>query len=60
MSLLREKIDKGEIIKLFPKSKSGYHKWMKNQLNRFLRRKPIEDDETGIKTSRKPYKFWEY
>ena len=60
MSLCKEKIEKGKIRKYFAKPKSGYHKWIKNQINRFIRRKPIEDDEVSIKTSRKPTKGWEY
>jgi hypothetical protein len=60
MSLYKEKIEKGIIKKLFPKTKAGIHKWMKNQMNRFLRRKPISEDEKGYKTNRKPVKGWEY
>lgn len=60
MSLYREKIEKGKIKKMFPKPKAGIHRWMKNQMNRFLRRKPVNDDERGYKTNRKPVKGWEY
>lgn len=29
-------------------------------MNKFMRRKPIEDDEVGRKTNRKPIKGWEF
>lgn len=37
-------------------------KWLKRQMNRFIRRnnKNIEDDETGRKQGTKPYKGYEY
>lgn len=37
-------------------------KWRKRQMNRYIRRnnKDIDEDETGYKTSRKPYKGWEW
>lgn len=60
MGLSRSKIEKGFIKSLFAPRKSGVHKWMKNQMNRFMRRKPIEDDEVGCKSNRKPIKGWEY
>ena len=33
---------------------------MKKQMNRFMRRKPIEEDEVGCKSNSKPTKGWEY
>jgi hypothetical protein len=42
------------------KCKAGVHKWMKKQMNRFMRRKAIEDDEVGGKSNRKPIKGWEF
>lgn len=37
-------------------------RWLKKQMNRFIRRKgkKITDDEVGCKTNRKPTKGWEY
>lgn len=57
MSLYKEKT---ESTKLFGKARSGIHKWMKRQMNKFIRRKPIEEDEIGLKTNKKPTKGWEY
>lgn len=56
MALYKQKIDKEPVKSLFPKPKSGYHKWIKRQMNKLLRRRPIEDDEVGYKTNRKPTK----
>ncbi|MBR6516394.1 MAG: hypothetical protein IKT40_06015 [Bacilli bacterium] len=60
MAAYKEKIEKGLIRKLFAKPKAGIHKWMKRQMNKLIRRKPIEEDEIGIKTNRKPYKGWDF
>lgn len=60
MATYKEKIEKGTIRSLFCKPKAGVHKWMKRQMNKFIRRKPIEDDEVGYKTNKKPTKGWEY
>lgn len=60
MSCCKEKIEKGRIRKLFPKPRSGFHKWMKRQMNKFMRRKPIQEDDKGYKSNRKPLKGWEY
>lgn len=60
MSTNKCKIEKGIIRSLFAPRKAGVHKWMKNQMNRFMRRKPIEEDEVGCKTNRKPIKGWEF
>lgn len=37
-------------------------KWLKKQMNRFIRRqnKKIEEDDRGYKQGRKMYKGWEY
>ncbi len=63
MSLIREKIEhlehwwgKNKPWKNFSYSR----KYLKNQMNRYLRRKPIEEDEVGGKRGRKPYRGWEY
>ena len=60
MSTNKCKIDKGRIKSLFAQRKAGVHKWMKNQMNRFIRRKPIEEDEVGRKSNRKIVKGWEF
>lgn len=60
MSLYKEKLEKGKIRSLFTKPRAGVHKWMKRQMNKYIRRKPIEDDEIGIKTNRKPTRGWEF
>lgn len=60
MSTYKEKIEKGRIRNFFKKPRAGVHKWMKKQMNRFLRRKAVDDDEKGIKTSKKPYQGWEF
>ena len=60
MSLYKCKIEKGRIKSLFAPRKAGVHKWMKNQMNRFIRRKPIEEDEVGGKSNRKIVKGWEF
>lgn len=33
---------------------------MKRWMNKYIRRQPIEYDEVGRKTNRKPTKEWEY
>ena len=60
MSTNKCKIEKGRIRSLFAPRKAGVHKWMKNQMNRFMRRKLIEDDEVGCKSNSKPTKGWEF
>lgn len=60
MSLYKEKIEKGKIRSLFKKPRAGVHKWMKRQMNKFIRRKPIDDDDKGIKTARKQNCGWEF
>lgn len=60
MSLYKEKIEKGPIRKMFGPTKSKIHKWMKNQMNRFIRRQKISEDDVGMKTNKKSYKGWEY
>jgi hypothetical protein len=60
MSTNRNKIEKGKIRELFAKPKSGFHKWVKRQMNKYMRRKPIEEDDKGCKTNKKPIKGWEF
>ena len=38
MSLHKEVIEKGSIRKFFAKRRAGVHKWMKNQMNRYIRK----------------------
>ena len=54
MSLYKEQIEKGMY------SKSGWRKWMKRQMNKFMRRKPIEEDDKGHKSNRKHTHGWEF
>lgn len=42
------------------KNLSHSRKWLKKQMNKFIRKKPIEEDEVGLKTNKKPTKGWEY
>ena len=65
MSLCKEKIERFEIKWAkesdAPWRKLSYsRKWRKNQMNRFIRRKPIDSDDIGGKQGRKPTRFWEY
>ena len=60
MSLYKEKIEKGKIKKLFAPRRAGVHKWMKRQMNKFMRRRKIEEDDKGYKSNRKPIKGWEF
>ena len=60
MATYKEQIEKGKIKSYFAQPRAGVHKWMKRQMNKFMRRKPIEDDEIGRKTNRKPIKGWEF
>lgn len=56
MSLCKYKAEK---LECFPRS-SKEKKWLKNQMNRYIRRLPIEPDDKGYKTARKPTIGWEY
>ena len=58
MSLNREKIEKGELRK-YVGVKAKIHKWMKNQINRRVRRKAKHIEEDDVVTIKKPYKGWE-
>ena len=60
MATYKEKIEKGKIRLLFSSRRSGVHKWMKRQMNKFIRRQPIEDEDVGRKINRKPTKGWEF
>lgn len=60
MAANRLKIEKGTIRSLFSKPKSRFHKWMKRQMNKYIRRQSIDIDDVGFKSNRKPTKGWEY
>ena len=60
MATNRLKIEKGELRKLFAHPRSRFHKWMKRQMNKFMRRMKIDDDDKGYKSNRKPIKGWEF
>lgn len=55
MSLFKGKIITGEFRKLNT-IKSGIHKWMKNQMNRFIRRKSKQFDIDNDLNPKKEYK----
>lgn len=56
MSLYKEKIES----KSCDHKKAKVRKWMKNQMNRFIRRKKIDVEDCGGKVGRKPTHGWEY
>lgn len=60
MALCREQIE--HFDKYFGHPPAKVRKYMKNQMNRLIRRmmKRIQDDEIGYKTNRKPTRGWEY
>ncbi len=60
MATNRLKIEKGELRKLFAHPRSRFHKWMKRQMNKYIRRQPIDDDDIGLKTNRKPTRGYEF
>ena len=60
MGINLNKIEKGTVRKLLSPRKAGIHKWMKKQMNRFMRRKSIEEDDVGSKSNKKPTKGWEF
>ena len=67
MATTREKIERFE-IKWGKESDTPWRcfsysrKWLKKQMNRFIRRqgKKVEPDDIGCKRGRKPLKGWEY
>lgn len=42
------------------KNHSRSRKKAKNSMSRYMRRRPIEEDDEGYKSNRKPTKGWEY
>ena len=59
MALYREQIEH-YLGGTLTSKRSKIRKWMKKQMNRFIRRKPIEDDEQGSKGSKRQYNGYEY
>lgn len=62
MALSRVKIEKGKIRRLFPKVRSGEHKYMKKCINRLVRRfsKKISLSCDENLLPKKPYRGWEH
>ena len=59
MSLYKIKIEKGKIRTLFSKRKAGVHKWMKNQMNRYIRKQAKDVSEDSLEP-KKRNAGWEY
>lgn len=59
MSLYKEDIEKGAIRKFFAKRRAGVHKWMKNQMNRYIRKQAKDVSEDSLETKRR-YCGWEF
>ena len=59
MSLFKEKIEKGSIRALFSKRRAGVHKWMKRQMNKYLRIQSKDVGEDSLNPKRRNI-GWEY
>lgn len=59
MSLYKEKIEKGKIRSLFKKPRAGVHKWMKRQMNKYLRQQSKDVSEESL-TPKKRNAGWEF
>lgn len=59
MSLYKEDIEKGAIRKFFAKRRAGVHKWMKNQMNRYIRKQAKDCSEDSLEPKRR-YCGWEF
>lgn len=59
MSLYKIKIEKGRIRNLFSKRRAGVHKWMKNQMNRYIRKQAKDVSEDSLEP-KKRNAGWEY
>lgn len=59
MSLYKEDIEKGSIRKLFAKRRAGVHKWMKNQMNRYIRKQAKDVSEDSLEPKRR-YCGWKF
>ena len=53
MSLCKEKIEKGSIRKLFAKPRAGIHKWMKRQMNKYIRRQSKDVGEDSLEPKKR-------
>lgn len=59
MSLYKIKIEKGRIRNLFSNRRAGVHKWMKNQMNRYIRKQAKDVSEDSLEP-KKRNAGWEY
>lgn len=59
MSLYKEDIEKGSIRKFFAKRIAGVHKWMKNQMNRYIRKQAKDVSEDSLEPKMR-YCGWEF
>ena len=60
MALNRNKIEYGEIRKLFTKRRDRYRTVLKKDMNRWIRRKAKIINEESIAEIKKEYKGWEF
>lgn len=59
MSLYKVKIEKGRIRNLFSRPRAGIHKWMKNQMNRYIRKQAKDVSEDSLEP-KKRNAGWEF
>ena len=59
MSLYKVDIEKGSIRTLFSKRRAGVHKWVKNQMNRYIRKQAKDVSEDSLEPKRR-YCGWEF
>ena len=60
MALNRNKIEYGEIRKLFTKRRNRYRTILKKDMNRWIRRKAKTINEDSIADIKKEYQGWEF
>ena len=53
MSLCKEKIEKGAIRAFFSKRRAGIHKWMKRQMNKYIRRQSKDISEDSLEPKKR-------
>lgn len=58
MSLYKVVIEKGS-SKFFSKRRAGVHKWMKNQMNRYIRKQAKDVSEDSLEPKRR-YRGWDF
>ena len=46
-------------LEMFPKRRAGVHKWMKNQMNRYIRKQAKDVSEDSLEPKRR-YFGWEF